>query len=46
MVEIYLDHLRDLLLPPGEPVKKLDPKNINGQLIIPDVTIVDILDVA
>ena len=46
MVEIYLDHLRDLLLPAGQQPTKLDPKNINGQLHIPGVTEVDIEDVA
>ena len=43
-VEIYLDQLRDLLLPKGEPVKNLDPKNsATGLTIIPGVTEVDIL---
>ena len=47
MVEIYLDELRDLLLPQGDPVKNLDPKNNrNGLTFIPDVTEVDLISMS
>ena len=46
MVELYLNHLRDLLLPPGEPVKDLDIKEAAGKVVIHGVTEIEIMSVA
>jgi len=34
MVELYLNNLRDLLLPPGEPVKELEIKELAGKTVV------------
>lgn len=46
MVELYLNNLRDLLLPPGEPVKDLEIKEQAGKVVIQNVTEVEIVSVA
>lgn len=46
MVELYLNNLRDLLLPPGEPVKELEIKESAGKVVIQNVTEVEIVSVA
>lgn len=46
MVEIYLSELKDLLLPPGKPVKELEIKeDKTGRIVIKDTTIRDITSV-
>jgi len=46
MVELYLNNLRDLLLPPGEPIKELEIKESAGKVVINNVTEVEIVSVA
>jgi hypothetical protein len=46
MVELYLNHLRDLLLPPGEPVLELEIKETSGHVVIQNCTEVEIVSVA
>lgn len=45
MVELYLSQLRDLLLPPGEPVRELEIKEQAGKVVIQNVTEVEIMSV-
>ena len=45
-VELYLNNLRDLLLPPGEPVRDLDIKEQAGKVVIQNCTEVEIVSVA
>ena len=43
MVELYLNHLRDLLLPKGKEVIDLQPKkSVNGVVELPGVTEVEL----
>jgi len=46
MVELYLNNLRDLLLPPGEPVQELEIKETSGHVVIQNCTEVEIVSVA
>jgi len=46
MVELYLNALRDLLLPPGEPVRELEIKEQAGKVVINNCTEVEIVSVA
>ena len=46
MVELYLNHLRDLLLPPGQPVQELEIKEQAGKVVINNCTEVEIVSVA
>ena len=46
MVELYLSQLRDLLLPPGEPVKELEIKEQAGKTVVHGVTEVEIESVS
>ena len=46
MVELYLSNLRDLLLPPHEPVKELEIKEQAGKVVVQGATEVEIVSVA
>ena len=46
MVELYLNHLRDLLLQPGEPVKELEIKEQAGRVVIHGCTELDVVSIA
>ena len=45
MVELYLNQLRDLLLPPGAEAKDLEIKEHAGRVVIQNVTEVEIVSV-
>ena len=45
MVELYLAQLRDLLLPPGEPVKELEIKEHAGKVVINNCTEIEITSI-
>jgi hypothetical protein len=47
MVELYLNELRDLMLPKGQPAKDLDIKETaTGMVVIQGVTEIELTDVA